>query len=126
MATLDNVLIINKPNISIPATQTTVPITPIVDEYISNETSECVELQITGDNTFLSNYAIIVQLQGLNINKNSYQLSGAGSYGIEYIKTGYSVKIPAGATLKVFAYNQTATSVDGTMNVFAIFNITGD
>ena len=46
----------------------------------------------------------------------------ANSSGFDYVPTGASFLIPAGARLKVYAFNANGASTNGTLNIIATFN----
>lgn len=80
-------------------------------------------LQITGDSTFTAKFSFKVMLEGLNIDNNVFQLAAAGSSGTEFVPTGTAYLIPPNSTLKVYAYNSGGATTNGTMNVFAVFEL---
>ena len=132
LSVIKNSLIKQVFNISVPYTQTQAPVendnNNLVNTYqsdyayLGNVPLLAKSVQITYDSTFLSNYKVKVVLEGLNIDNNQYNYAPANSSGFDYVPTGASFLIPAGARLKVYAFNANGASTNGTLNIIATFN----
>lgn len=129
---IKNSLVIPVFNYSVSSSNTTAPIlndsNNIVElsksgqSYLGNTPLLLKSLYITYDSTFLSDYSLLVRLNGLNIDNNQFTLAPGGSSGFDFVPTGSAYFIPAGSKLEVFAYNSGSATTNGTINILAVFN----
>ena len=129
---IKNSLVIPVFNYSVSSSNTTAPIlndsNNIVElsksgqSYLGNTPLLLKSLYITYDSTFLSDYSLLVRLNGLNIDNNQFTRPPGGSSGFDYVPTGSAYYIPAGSKLEVYAYNSGGASVNGTIDILAVFN----
>lgn len=124
---IKNSLIIYKSNITALATQTTPPTLNQQNASVYQNTGNVPlllkSLFVSYDSTFLQYYSIYISLEGLNIDNNTFNAVPGSSSGFDFVPTGSNYFIPAGATLKIWVYNNTSTNTtNGTFNVLAIFD----
>ena len=129
---IKNSLIIPVFNYSVPYTNNTVPIlndaNNIVEQYkagqsyLGNVPLLLESLFVSYDSTFLSDYSILIDLNGLNIDNNTFTQAPGNSSGFDYVPTSSAFYIPAGSKLRVFAYNSGGATANGTLNILAVFN----
>lgn len=94
----------------------------VVYKQLTNVPMLLKSLSLTYDSTFLADYQVFTELQGLNIDDNEFINAPGGSSGFDYVPPGASFLIPAGATLKIWAFNQGGASSSGSLNVLAVFD----
>ena len=129
---IKNSLIIPVFNYSVPYTNNTAPIqndaNNIVElyksgqSYLGNVPLLLKSLSVSYDSTFLSYYSLQVDLNGLNIDNNTFTKAPGGSSGFDYVPTSSAFFIPAGSKLRVFAYNSGGATTNGILNILAVFN----
>ena len=132
LSVIKNSLIIPVFNYSVPYTNNTVPIlndaNNIVEQYkagqsyLGNVPLLLKSLFVSYDSTFLSDYSILIDLNGLNIDNNTFTQAPGNSSGFDYVPTSSAFYIPAGSKLRVFAYNSGGATANGTLNILAVFN----
>jgi hypothetical protein len=132
LSVIKNSLIIPVFNYSVPYTNNTVPIlndaNNIVEQYkagqsyLGNVPLLLESLFVSYDSTFLSDYSILIDLNGLNIDNNTFTQAPGNSSGFDYVPTSSAFYIPAGSKLRVFAYNSGGATANGTLNILAVFN----
>lgn len=131
---IGNSLVIQHFNITVPDTATSVPSTGGIPSFLTDQNGRmCSDrlgqsplllhsIAIQASSSFLSSYSILVQLNGLNIDNNNFNLLPSSSSGFDYVPTGKSYKIPAGSRLDVYAYNSTEATTAGVFSYLAIFS----
>lgn len=125
---IDNSFVVDEPNISVLATQLAEPTeneaNASVYKAIGNQPALLKSLALSYDSIFVTNFAIKVVLNGLNISNNKFKLPPGGSASFDYVPTGSNYKIPPGSILQIYAYNtNSANTTNGVFNVLAIFDI---
>ncbi|MEM3423827.1 MAG: hypothetical protein QXE51_04615 [Nitrososphaeria archaeon] len=127
LSVIKNSLVIPIYNITASASQTTPPVlnqaNALVYKPLGNIPLLAQSIFISYNSTFAANYALLLQLEGLNIDNNNFFTPPTGSSGYDFVPTGKSYFIPAGATLRIWAYNTVSTNnVNGVFNVLAVFD----
>lgn len=127
ISVIENSLVIWQPNISVSSANTTVPslnqANAVLVQNLGQSPLLLKSLYLSYDSTFGSKYSVYVEMEGLNIANNTFNLPPAASGGFDFVPTGTSYKIPAQATLKIYAYNSGGAATNGTLNVLGIFDV---
>jgi hypothetical protein len=114
-----NVLVSN--NNTVAHTVTAPPSSPLITFNTGSYPTLLHSLNLAFDSTFIASYSYYVLLEGLNIYQNGYLVPVSSTY--EYVPSGKSYLIPAGSTLKVYAYMSGSTTTDGHISVTAVFDV---
>ena len=127
-----NALVIQRYNINVNYTSTSVPNTSIpttlsdqngnsVSAYLGQAPLLLHSLAFTYGSSFQSNFALYVKLKGLNIDNNQFNNPASGTNGFDYVPTGKKFLIPANQTLDVYSYMNGSATQNQPFSILAIF-----
>jgi hypothetical protein len=119
---LNNPVFIVKDNLICPATATANSQYLVFEANIGGQYgADLYSLSISFSSTFAQNYYYLLELSGIQLgdaqNPNNFQQPDITSPAIDYIKQDTYISLPAQATLKLYAYNSTGTTSNGSLSI---------
>lgn len=113
-------LVFQKFNVDIPITVTSQPSTPQISYSIGNFPALLMSASLLWDSNFADNYSYIIVCDGIN-GTSAEVAVGSGN---ELCPDNKVYLIPAGSTLRVYAWNSTSYSgSDGHISIQAVFSV---
>jgi hypothetical protein len=83
--------------------------------------ADLYSLSISFSSTFTQNYYYLLVIEGIQLgdqqNPNNFQQPDITSPAIDYIKQDTYISLPAGAKIKLYAYNSTGTTSNGSLSI---------
>jgi len=119
---LNNPVFIIKDNLVCPASATAGSPYLIFEADIGGQYgADLYSLSISFSSTFTQNYYYLLTIDGIQIgdmqNPNNFSQPDITSPAIDYIKQDTYITLPPHATIKIYGYNATGTTSNGTLSV---------
>ena len=120
---LQNPVLISIMNKSCPTTATASDPTLMIDEDIgSSYGSDIYSLSFSFSSNFVQNYSYKMEIDGVQIGSasypNNFQSPDATTPSFDYVKQDTVIPVPAGARLRIYAYNSNSATAAGTFSLY--------